>query len=99
MRLLAMQGYINFFALITGSNTGSIAMHAQMGFEQIGLHPHTGYKFGRWHDVVWMCRRVHDGAPGEIIPAGALDAQAVAQEIEKTEAIIKEKLRASSKKP
>ena len=97
MRLLELQGYVNFYAVITGSNAGSIAMHEAMGFARIGLHERTGFKFGAWHDTVWLHRRVREGAPGEIVPIGALDHQAVAREIASTETEIFRRL--SSEKP
>lgn len=75
--LLAMQGYINLYADITGSNAGSIAMHRSMGFEQIGRHVKTGYKFGKWHDTVWLCRRLREGAPGALCTVKELDRQRV----------------------
>lgn len=75
--LLAMQGYINLYADITGSNAGSIAMHRSMGFEQIGRHVKTGYKFGKWHDTVWLCRRLREGAPGALCTVKGLDRQRV----------------------
>ena len=75
--LLAMQGYINLYADITGSNAGSIAMHRSMGFEQIGRHVKTGYKFGKWHDTVWLCRRLREGAPGALCTVKELDRQRI----------------------
>ena len=75
--LLAMQGYINLYADITGSNAGSIAMHRSIGFEQIGRHVKTGYKFGKWHDTVWLCRRLREGAPGALCTVKGLDRQRV----------------------
>lgn len=91
MRLLSMQGYVNFYAVITGSNAGSIAMHEAMGFEKVGVHAHTGFKFGCWHDTVWLCRRVHDGAPGEIVPVNALNAEEVEACMEETRREIEER--------
>ena len=76
-RLLAMQGYINLYADITGSNAASIAMHRSMGFEQIGRHVKTGYKFGQWHDTVWLCRRLREGAPGALCTVKELDRQRI----------------------
>lgn len=40
-------------------NTASIALHARMGFQKIGVLPGVGQKFGRWLDVVLMQRRMH----------------------------------------
>ena len=85
MDLLKMQGYVNVYGVITGSNAGSIALHEKMGFSLIGRHEKTGFKFGQWHDVVWMHKRIGtDGAPGEIKRFDALDGQAVAARIEET---------------
>jgi len=85
MDLLRMQGYVNVYGVITGSNAGSIAMHEKMGFTQIGRHEKTGFKFGQWHDVVWMHKRIGaDGAPGEIRRFDALDGQAAAARIAET---------------
>lgn len=90
MDLLRMQGYVNFYAVITGSNAGSIAMHEQMGFVRIGLHEKTGFKFGQWHDTVWLCRRVAgDGAPGRIVPVSQMDGETVHARMAKTEGEIR----------
>ena len=89
MRLLEMQGYVNFYAVITGSNAGSIAMHEKMGFVRCGHHRHTGWKFDQWHDTVWLCRRGQEGAPGEIVRFDMLERSAVEREIETTLAVMR----------
>jgi L-amino acid N-acyltransferase YncA len=35
-------------ACICGVNVASVALHASLGFEQVGLLPEAGYKFGEW---------------------------------------------------
>ena len=82
--LLEMQGYINFYGVITASNAGSIALHERMGYKIIGTHERTGYKFGAWHGVVWMHRRANEDAPRAIVPAHALDQLRVNEKIENT---------------
>ncbi len=42
-------------------NTASIGLHAAMGFEQKGVFPAMGHKFGRWVDLVWMQRPLNGG--------------------------------------
>ena len=42
-------------------NTPSIGLHAAMGFEQKGVFPAMGHKFGRWVDLVWMQRPLNGG--------------------------------------
>jgi phosphinothricin acetyltransferase len=58
---LAGQGYCNAFAGATLPNDASIALHRSLGFEPIGVFKSIGRKFGAWHDVAWMQRRLRDG--------------------------------------
>jgi len=60
---LASRGYCSAFAGITLPNDASIALHASLGFEPIGVFRNIGWKFGRWHDVAWMQRRLRDAPP------------------------------------
>jgi len=39
---------------VGGENTGSIALHAKLGFVELGRMPQVGAKFGRWMDLVLM---------------------------------------------
>jgi len=90
--LLAMQGYVNFYGVITGSNAGSIAMHEKMGYTVLGRHVHTGWKFEKWHDTVWLHKRVRDGSPDAIAPVHALDGTQVREKIEAARKKIENKL-------
>lgn len=57
------QGYRQMIAVIGDSaNTGSIALHARLGFTMVGTHANVGFKFGRWLDSVLMQRGLGDGA-------------------------------------
>lgn len=65
----AALGYRQMVAVIgdTG-NTGSIALHAALGFRVVGTLPSVGFKFGRWVDSVFMQRPLGPGdtlLPGE----------------------------------
>ena len=92
-RLLAMQGYVNLYGVITASNRGSIAMHEKLGYRHTGLHERTGWKFGQWHDVAWLHKRVREGEPGMLLPLSALDPAKVAREIAAAQREIEEKLK------
>lgn len=92
--LLAMQGYVNFYGVITGSNAASIALHGRMGYQVAGVHTCTGFKFGQWHDTVWLHKRVHDGAPGDIVSVHALPEEAVLEKMENTRKKIENTLQA-----
>jgi L-amino acid N-acyltransferase YncA len=39
-------------------NAGSIALHAKLGFEHVGVLREVGFKHGRWVDTVLMQRTV-----------------------------------------
>jgi phosphinothricin acetyltransferase len=50
-------------AAIEAGNTASIRLHQQLGFEQTGLMPQVGTKFGRWLDLAFLQLRLDDGPP------------------------------------
>ena len=49
----------------TGDTTGSIELHAALGFERIGVARGIGFKFGKLVDVVYMQRKL-DGKVGSV---------------------------------
>jgi len=50
-------GLLQMLAVIGDSgNTGSIGLHAALGFENVGTFKNVGFKFARWVDVVLMQR-------------------------------------------
>ncbi len=50
-------------AAIEAGNTDSIALHRQLGFEQTGLMPEVGTKFGRWLDLAFLQLRLDSHLP------------------------------------
>jgi phosphinothricin acetyltransferase len=54
--MLARQLFRNAYAGITLPNPASEAFHHALGFTDVGVYRHVGYKFGRWHDVLWLER-------------------------------------------
>src|SRR5579863_684927 len=61
----ARKGFCNAYAGITMPNEASIALHRRAGFETIGVFRAVGRKFGRWHDVLWVQRKLLDAPPRE----------------------------------
>jgi phosphinothricin acetyltransferase len=63
LRLAEARGFRQMLALIGDSeNTGSIGMHASLGFLRVGVFRATGIKFGRWLDVVMMQKTLGAGS-------------------------------------
>ena len=56
--ILLWQGYHVLYALITEENTGSVAFHADRGYEKRAFFPECGLKFSRWLGVFWMEKRL-----------------------------------------
>jgi phosphinothricin acetyltransferase len=56
--LLRLQGFYNAYAGITQPNDGSVGLHTAMGFQPVGVYQSVGYKFGQWHDVIWLTLRL-----------------------------------------
>jgi L-amino acid N-acyltransferase YncA len=48
------RGLHAIIAAIDASNEVSIRLHHRFGFEKVGMMKQTGFKFGRWLDVVFM---------------------------------------------
>ena len=53
-QLLRQQGYQKVYALVTSENTGSVAFHEAVGYTQTAVLPECGWKFDRWHGLIWM---------------------------------------------
>ncbi|HEY1952185.1 MAG TPA: GNAT family N-acetyltransferase [Gemmatimonadaceae bacterium] len=79
-QILVMQGFRSVFAGITLPNHASYELHTTMGFREVGIYHDVGYKFGKWHDTVWLERSLADHVldPPEpvALPVLLQDAQA-----------------------
>lgn len=51
-------GHRSLIGAIAAANTGSLAFHRRLGFVEVGRIPEAGWKFGRFHDLVLMQRRL-----------------------------------------
>lgn len=65
---LVDRGYLTALAGMTLPNAGSEGLHRSLGFEDVGTWSRIGWKFGAWHDVLWMQRRLAEGSvpPAEL---------------------------------
>lgn len=51
---LIARGFKNFLACIALPNPASLALHEKRGYERVAHFKKVGYKFGTWHDIVWL---------------------------------------------
>jgi L-amino acid N-acyltransferase YncA len=58
---LVDRGYLTALAGMTLPNEASESLHRSLGFETVGTWSRIGWKFGAWHDVLWMQRRLASG--------------------------------------
>ena len=54
LALLQKQGVRTAYGVVTMPNDASSALHQKLGFRTLGTYHNTGYKNGRWRDVVWF---------------------------------------------
>lgn len=60
--LLRLQGFYTLYAVVAGENERSLAFHRSVGFTEFARFPRTGYKLGRWVDLVWLLKPLADFA-------------------------------------
>lgn len=74
-KYLKMQNIININACITYPNKKSEEFHKKFGYKTIAHFTKCGYKFGKWHDMIWMEKFIgeHTDNPKDVIPFSKLD--------------------------
>ena len=82
-RILKKQNVINLVACITYPNSKSISFHEHFGYVESARVKNIGYKFGKWHDVVWLQKSIseHFAEPKKIIPISEMDVSEIFQNI------------------
>ena len=72
--ILTRQQFKAAYGGVARPNPASEALHRACGFELVGVYREVGYKLGRWRDVGWWRRALHDapGQPAEPIPFAEL---------------------------
>ncbi len=60
---LPKRGCYQAFAGIALPNAASVALHASVGFEHLGIYRDVGFKLDAWHDVGWWQRSLQPPSP------------------------------------
>lgn len=83
-KLLALQGFINVYSLVTQPNEKSMALHAARGFEIVAVYEETGFKLGEWLGVADLVKRLAPlpDVPAPTVPFHALPESTVRQILE-----------------
>jgi len=55
--ILERLNFVNVYAASSAENSKGIKFHEKFGFAVVGTHRKTGYKFGKWIDVIWLQKR------------------------------------------
>ena len=63
LTLLQKQGVRTAYGVVTMPNDASSTLHQKLGFRTLGTYRNTGYKNGRWRDVVWFEKPIGSPSP------------------------------------
>ena len=82
LALLHFQGYQTVYGVISLPNEKSLKLHEAFSFETLGIFPRSGFKLGKWHDIIWLQKTLGNfpDHPLPPTPFSRLDENAV-QEI------------------
>lgn len=91
LEILACQNVQNVYGLVTSPNPGSQRLHEKFGFGIMGVCKDTGYKNGKWHDVIWFEKKIgpHSVPPKPFEPVDGLAVSLIKRITESHEKIIK----------
>lgn len=56
--ILKLQGIKTLYTGVTVPNEKSEKLHKSLGFKKVGTYYNTGYKSGKWHDVLWLEKNI-----------------------------------------
>lgn len=62
---LLRQKIKNLYACITHPYSVSAEFHTRRGYKKVAHFEKCGYKFGKWHDMIWMEKIIGEKAIGE----------------------------------
>lgn len=77
--ILRLQGVQTIYSGVTSPNPKSVALHESCGFRLIGTYRNSGFKGGKWHDVLLFEKPLssYSTAPRPVTPITALSPSAL----------------------
>ena len=58
-RRLKKMKIVQIVSIINGENEKSIKFHKKNDFIEIGRFSNAAYKLGKWHDILWMTKKIN----------------------------------------
>lgn len=88
--ILKLQGVKTLYGLVTTPNPASIKLHEKTGFQLSGIYHNSGYKAGKWCDVLLFEKQIneYEYSPQPIIPFQELDKMKLFEMINKYESMV-----------
>jgi len=90
--LLRAQGYRNVYAIITGYNDSSLKFHTALGFKEFARFKNSGFKLGKWYDVIWMEKELnpYPAAPPAPRRIGEIEEEIIAAALLQANRLLKQ---------
>ena len=75
MDVLKLQNMKTVYGAVAIPNERSNRLHESLGFSVLGIFHKTGFKHGKWHDVMWFEKKIgeYDVNPSKVKTLGELD--------------------------
>ena len=72
-----LQNIQNIYGGVTSPNKNSEKLHEYFSFKKLGVYHNTGYKFGKWHDVIWFEKNISEyyGEPKQLLLIKDIDEE------------------------
>lgn len=91
IHILVLQNVKNVYGGVTMPNPKSEGLHKFFGFQAVGIYHNTGYKCGKWHDVIWFEKQIgeYDSMPYDFLSIPKIDRQKIADICENSKQFIR----------
>lgn len=86
-----LQNICNIYGGVTSINNNSEKLHEYFGFKKLGVYHNTGYKFGKWHDVMWFEKSIckYESEPKPLVSIKEIDERLLHEIMDKCCKMIK----------
>lgn len=86
-----LQNIHNVYGVVTSPNKNSEKLHEYFGFNKLGVYHNTGYKCGKWNDVMLFEKNInnYENSPKQVLSIKEADQELVDSIMEKCYDMIK----------